>query len=888
MDTLHRLLNGFRCLLLRQGKDVELCEELSHHIELETEKNIREGMSPKAARRKALIDFGGVERFREKTRQTRPSRPIEDFLRDLRYAGRRLFRAPGSSLAVILCLGLGLGATAGVFSFFFGIVLRPLPFVEADRLAILFETAPAFTRASPSLSDFEGWRENASAFSGLGAYSRVSRTLTGAEGPEIIDGTSVSHDLFGILGVQPALGRGFAQEDDGPGAPPTVILGYRLWQERYQGDRGVLGRAVTLDGAPYTVVGVMPRGFAFPEEAGFWVPLRTSASPRGGSLTAVLGRLSDGVNLEGARSDMARVAAIMREAYPEANAQREIAVRPLEEDFLWGLKTPVTLFLVVAGFVLLLATANVANLLLAQGTTRAREMVVRTAMGAGRPRILRQLLTESILLAGAGGLVGLALGVAGRNLYLSFLPEDFPYYLRFDMDAPVLALLALVTLGAGFLFGLAPALATTRVDLFAFLRGGGEGASTPSRKGSRRGIIPWGRALGFRGGLLALQTGLALAVLVGAGMIAQSLISLKRVPTGLDPEKLLTMQIALSEGFRGDEDRQRLAFEEIRERVAGLPGVTRAALISHLPIAGAANGSFLHVEGTEAPPPGQEPWVISKQSQPGYFETMGIRLLGGRDFTAEDGADGLSRSVIVNESFALRYWPPGEALGKRIKYGRPESDFPWMEVIGVAADIRHFGPDRPVELGIYEPLRQLPYWRENLVVRTAGEPRGVIQTVLAEIRAVDANAPVYSILSMDEVLFRSYWRPVVLARLLWVFSAVALLLAALGVYGVVAFSTAQRRREFGIRMALGAEKEMVLGQAIRTTATPAAVGLVVGLLVAWLGIRFATTLLYGVEALNPLVAGVAALIMATVALVATLLPARKAAGLDPAEVLKGD
>jgi putative ABC transport system permease protein len=912
MEAFHRIVRGVQYLLFRSRQDQELDEEIRLHIELETEKNVREGKTPAEARRKALMDFGGVERFKEATREARPSRPVEDLLRDLRYAGRRILRDPGTSATVILCLGLGLGAIAGVFSFFFGIVLRPLPFAEADRLAILFETAPGFTRASPTFDDFEGWRENATTFAGLGAYSRTRRTLTAPEGPEILDGTRVSHDLFGILGIMPALGRGFTPEDDGPGAAPTVILSHRLWEERYAGERAVLGSGITLDGSSYTVVGVMARGFAFPEEARFWVPLRTAVTPGGGSLTAVLGRFAEGVTLEGARADMDRVAALMREAYPESNAQREIAVRPLEEDFLWGLKTPVTLFLMVAGFVLLLATANVTNLLLAQGTTRTREMVVRTALGAGRGRILRQLFAESVLLALAGGTVGLVLGIAGRNLYLSFVPEDFPYYLHFELDAPALALLILITLGTGLFVGLAPALATTRVDLFAALRGGGEGAS-PSGEGPwidkpilggpaadsgarwpllpnplRSVPIPRGGGSGFRGVLMTLQTALALAVLVGSGMMARSLGSLKQVSPGLDPENLLTLQVALPEGFRGDEARQRLAFDEIRERVAGIPGVTAAAVVSNLPIAGAAAGTFLHVEGTQAPPPGEEPWVINKQAQPGYFGTAGIRLLAGRDFRSEDGASGSPPVVIVNEGFALRYWPEGEALGKRIKYGRPESEYPWMEVIGVVGNVRHFGPERPVELGIYEPFQQLPYWRESLVVRTAGDPRGVIPNVMAEVRAVDPNAPVYNVFTMEEILYRSYWRPAVLSRLLWIFTGIALVLAALGIYGVVAFSTAQRRREFGIRMALGAEKGVVLRHALRTTLLPCSLGLVAGLLVAWAGIRFAGSLLYEVESIDPGVALVAAAVMGLIALAAVLVPAGKAAGLDPAGVLRGE
>ncbi len=874
-------------LLFRPGAaDRDLDDEIRHHIQLETEKNIREGLGPREARRKALIDFGGVERFRERTRETRRLRFVEETVRDLRFAVRRLRKTPGSTLAILLCLGLGFGATAGVFSFFFGIVLRPLPFPEADRLTILFETAPGFTRASPSLEDFKGWRENATAFQGLAAYDGTSRTLTGPEGPELVAGTRVSYDLFQVLGVAPAFGRGFQPDDDGPGAPPTVILSHRLWVERFGGEADVLGRTLALDESSYVVVGVMPEGFAFPEDALFWTPLQTSASPTVGSLSAVLGRLAPGVTLEGARRDMDRVAALMREAYPRANAQREIAVRSLEEDFLWGLKTPVTLFLLVAAFVLFLATANVANLLLAQGTTRNREIVTRIAMGAGRSRILKQLLTESVLLALGGSLLGLALGVAGRNLYLSFLPEDFPYYLRFDLDLPALGLLALFTVGVGLLFGLTPALYATRVDLFAALRGGG---GTAGGAGGKRGLFFTKSSGGdgrLRNGLMAFQVALALAVLAGTGMVARSLNVLENVDPGLDPRNLLTMQVSLSREFRGDGDRERLAFQEIRDRVAALPGVERAAFISHLPVEGAANGTSLHVEGTEDPPQGQEPWVISKQAQSGYFETMGIRLLYGREFNEADGVPGSPPVVIVNQRFALRYWPSGEALGKRIKYGRADSHYPWMEVVGVAADVRHFGQDRPVELGIYEPLNQQPYWREALLIRAAGDPGALIRPALAEIRAVDPDAPVYNIRQMDEVLFRSHWQPVVVNRLLWIFSALALVLAVLGVYGVVAFSAARRQREFGIRMALGAEERTLLAEAFRGTWRPVGLGLAAGLLLSWAGIRLAASLLFGVESLDLGVALLAAFSLALLTGLATYLPSRQASRLDPAGVLR--
>jgi predicted permease len=818
----------------------------------------------------------------------RPFRRLEGLIRDLRYGARRLARTPGFTLAVVLCLGLGLGAASGVFSFFFGIVLRPLPFPEPDRLTVLFETAPGFTRASPTYADYEGWRENASVFSELGAYVTTRRTFTGIEGPEIVEGARVSHDLFAVLGVQPFLGRGLLPEDDGPGAQATVILSHHLWEDRYGGEPVSLGSAVLLDEHPHTVVGVMPRGFAFPDEADFWIPLRTSTYPEAGILSAAVGRLRGGVTLEAAREDMAWVAALMREAYPEANAQREIAVRSLEEDFLWGLKTPVTLFLLVAGFVLLLATANVANLLLAQGTAREREMVVRTALGAGRPRIVRQLLAESLLMAGIAGGVGILLGIGARNLYLSFLPEAFPYYLRFEMDLPVLAILAVGTLGVGLLFGLVPALEFTRVDLFSALRVGNGGGSSSTRYGRHSRL--WLRLSGsqLRAALMALQTGLALAVLIGAGMMAQSLGRLRQISPGLESENLLTMQIALSPSFRGEEERQRAAFDEIRSRVAGLPGVRSAAVVSNLPVGGAAAGTSLYAEGTVAPPPGQEPWVINKTVHPGYFETMGTRLVAGRDFREEDGAEGTAPVVIVNEAFARRHWPGENPLGKRIKYGRPESDYPWMEVVGVAADVRHFGLDSPVELGIYEPFRRFPYWREYLVARTDVDPGGLIPSVREVIRAVDPGAPVYGALSMEEVLYRSHWRPVVLSRLLWIFSGVALVLAVLGVYGVVSFSTGQRTREFGVRMALGARGRVIMGEALRQVVLPCSVGFLGGLALAFGGMHMAASFMFGVEALDPGVAALAVLALAAAAGVAVYVPARRSSRMNPAAVLRGD
>jgi putative ABC transport system permease protein len=371
-------------------------------------------------------------------------------------------------------------------------------------------------------------------------------------------------------------------------------------------------------------------------------------------------------------------------------------------------------------------------------------------------------------------------------------------------------------------------------------------------------------------------------------MMAQSLGRLRQVSPGLRSENLLTMHVALSSAFRSEAQRQRAAFDEIRDRVARLPAVRSAAVVSNLPVGGAAAGTSLYAEGTVPAPRGQEPWVINKTVHPGYFETMGIRLLAGRDFTEADGAEGTPPVVVVNESFASRSWPGENPLGRRIKYGRPDSDFPWMEVVGVVADVRHFGLDRPVELGIYEPFRHFPYWRETLVARTETDPSGVVRSIRQAIREVDPSAPVYGILSMEEVLYRSHWRPVVLSRLLWILSGLALVLAVVGVYGVVAYSTSQRIREFGVRRALGAREAGITKEAMRQAGPPCAVGLLGGLAVAFGGMHLASNLMFGVEALDPGVAALALVALSLVAGAAVYLPARRSSRMDPAAVLRWD
>jgi len=797
---------------------------------------------------------------------------------DIGLSVRQLLRHPRSSSAVVLFLALGLGVNTAVFAFFYGSVLRPLPYDQPDRLAVLFESAPGFTRASPSYADFISWSERTRTFAGLAAYSSTRRTLGRTEGAELLDGCVVTHNLFDILGVQPLIGRGLEREDDRPEAAGAVVLSHGAWQNLYGGDPAVLGATVTLDGEPHTAIGVMPAGFRFPEDADFWVPYRLGAARgrSGSSVVAVIGRLAEGATLHGARMEMRAVAAMLREEDPEANAERDIVVRPLEDDLRWGWRTPAVIFFVVASLVLALACANVAHLMLLRASSRRREIVIRSALGAAPFRIGRQLLTESVLLAVAGGALGLLVGSLGRDLFLASLPMGIPYFLRFDIDAPVLAALVAIMVVTGALAGLAPVLESTSVNVMESLRSGAE--LTPGGRHKHR----------FRALLIGVESALALVVLIGAGTAAKTRWSLSRIEPGFDPDKTLTARVAMPREARDDPERQLAFFGELRDRLAALPGVTHAALVSNLPVGGLAAGQGMHVDGTEPPPPGHEPWIINKVAQPDYFETMGIPLERGRLFDSRDGAVGTAPVVVVNEAFARHYAPDGDILGRRIKYGRPDSPTAWMEVVGVVGDVRHFGLDRPVELGIYEPFRQSPYWRMYVALRTATAPERLADGVRAEVSALDPQAVVFELRSMDAVMYEAHWRPITYARLFAIFAAVALMLAALGVYGVIASSTRYRTREFGLRMALGGGKGSILWTAVRGAALPTGAGLAIGLAVSVMAARLAVATAYGADRLDLAICLASVGVVTGVAVTASWAAARRAVRVDPAVALRGE
>ncbi len=815
----------------------------------------------------------------EKSRRPRKRHPKRDSVfasgvMDLKYAVRGFAKTPGFTTAVIVTVALGIGANAAVFPFLHGFLLRPLPFDEPGRLAVLFENAPRFTRTSVSYPNFVDWRARSHSFDDMAAYTATTVDLTGSGTAERLTGGVVSHNFFDVLGIPAAQGRGFVPDDDVPGAPHTVILGHGVWMRRFGGNPEIVGGTVTLDGDSYTVVGIMPRGVRFPDQADFWVPLRRSAtSSRRRHILRVVSRLSAEASFETAQTEMHAIAAQLAESFPETNGNRGVVVRPLKEDLLWGRTTPVLAFYVVVCLLLLLACANVANLFLVRAADRNREIAMRSALGAGRWRITRQLLTESVLLAMIGGSGGLLMGAWGRNVVLASLPEPFPSYFRFDMDIPVVLTLLGITIVCGISFGLAPVLRTAGANLFDALRAGPLAGFRKSRQ---------------HGFLVVSQIGTALVVLIGAGLMIRSVHRLDTAAVGFEREHLLTVHLSLPNDRYAEGPQQLEFYETVRERLQSLTGFAGVTGVSHLPMTGSYQRSEIFVEGTEAPEPGQEQYGLVREIQPDYFRIMGIPLVSGSDFHDGIAAGGARPVVIVDRSFAQRFWPGGTAIGRRIKYGAPDSEWPWMEVVGVVGNTYHFSLDVPVEMGIYRPLAQEPVPWQTLIVRAAGNPLQSVDAIRSAIWAIDATLPLDDIRTIDQVIQATYWDSSAQMWLLSALAVVSLLLAALGVYGVVAYSVSRRTLEFGIRMALGAQQVRVVKLVLTHSTVLAAAGLAAGTVTALAVTRFAASLLFEVRSVDVPTYLIAATLMAAVALLAAYLPARRATKVDPATVLRSE
>jgi putative ABC transport system permease protein len=802
------------------------------------------------------------------------------FWQDLRYGARILLKKPGFSLIAIITLALGIGANTAIFSVVNAVLIRSLPFREPDRLVMLMEKGRHGGGASVSYPNFKDWREQAKSFDAVAATRAQSFNLTGVNKAIRLQGFEVTWNLLPMLGVTPQLGRMFTEQDDQPGAAATALISHGLWQGRFGGDPGVIGKTLVIDDVQTTVVGVLPAGFEFVRRVDLYRPLGLNLTPQSEFLYRgnkkglyALARLKPGVTEEQARVEMETIAAQLERAYPDSNSGTGAVLQSLAYFYAEGLRQSLLVLLVAVGFVLLLACVNVANLSLARAVERQREIAVRLTLGAGRWRIVRQLISESMLLSALGGLAGLLIGVWLTDGLLALAPPDAPRLDQVKLDIPVLLFTAGISALAGLLFGLLPALQAVRTDLNATLKEGGRRGGGASREGARKA-------------LLVVQVGVSLVLLIGAGLMLRTVYRLTRVDPGFNAENLLTMRFELSDQtYRGE--RQHGFYRACLERVSALPGVRAAALTQSLPIAGSVWGSIFIVADKPVPPRAELPVAAFIPVSANYFETMGMRLVKGRWFTDADTAD-KPRLTVINETLARRLWPGEDPIGKRLKQDWPESQTPWREVVGVVADVKSEGIDQETPMQVYFPLAQEPRGALYLVVRTVGPPLALASTVEGTIHTIDKDLPVFGIQSMDQLLGNDIAQQRLTMALLAGFAVLSLLLAAVGIYGVIAYSVGQRTHEIGIRIALGARSwdvlRLVLGQGMRL----ALIGVALGLVASFALTRLMKTLLFGVEATDPMTFVALSLLLGIVALLACWIPARRAAKVDPMVALRGE
>jgi putative ABC transport system permease protein len=884
--------SGWRRLLrlprgdIRRGVD----DEIDAHLALLTADFVARGSSLADARAQAEQEFGAVSTIRDecvaierrRRRRVNLSEAAMGILQDIRYTARSLRANAAFAIAAILCTALGVGATATIFSAVYATLIRPLPFQNPDALVAVYAGIPAknLTGANISYADYTDWRDENKSFSALGiwTWNSPSFTGTGVGGAERVDGAEVSPNLFPLMGVKPILGRTFVESEGVQGNDHVVILGYGLWQRRFSGDRNVIGRTVTINLEPYTVVGVMPRGFAFHDNGQAWVPFVPERNALHGNrgYAGAIGRLKPGVSPQLAQRDLDVIMERLARDFPQENEGWRAEVVPIRDDLVGNLKRPLEVFAAAVVLVLLIACANVANLTLTRGAARQREIAVRTALGAGRGRIVRQLVTESLILSALGGALGAVITVWGVRLLRLGFPNDVPYYIPIGVNVPTLVFAAIVSVISGLAFGIIPAFRATDGSLASALREGGRGGSDGPSRGRLRNAIVVG------------ELALSVTLMIGAGLLVKSYRALASTTLGFEEKGILSFRITLPTA-KYESSQRRLAFyETLQERLQAMPAVASVGLAEGTPFSGWNVQTSVIAKGWPKPKPGEDFVSHFQLVSPTFFRTIGVPLQRGRGLTDAD-RDSANPVAVINATFARRAFPNEDPIGKQVQVGGVGSNEPWITIVGVIQDYRHYRLPEPMGPGLYLPVAAYPPYMETVAIRVkSGDPAALMPNVRRVLRELDADMPPYRIMTFEQAVGQSLWRQRFQGLVIGVFAVLALLLAAVGIYGVISYSVAQRTREFGVRVALGAQVRDIVGMVVRHGALLTAWGVVLGVLGGALLTRFLDSLLYATQPRDPAVFSVVALGLGLVALVAASVPAWRATTVDPVLAMRPD
>ncbi|HEX5412739.1 MAG TPA: ABC transporter permease [Terriglobia bacterium] len=880
MASLRTLFVKFTGLFDKERLEQRLDEDVRAHLDMLTEENLRKGMSPEDARYAARREFGNVASVKEECRDRWSIRIIEELAQDLRYGLRQLRHNPGFTAVAIVTLALGIGANTAVFTLVNSVLLQPLPYRNPSKLVAVYQSPPA--KSFPGIKTFAiapanylDWQRRNRAFTSMAIYHFAALNLTGTEHPEALKAARISADFFKVLGVEPWIGRNFSPEEEQSGHAAEVILGTDFWHAHFGTDRNIIGQKLTFDGRPYTIIGIMPPNFRSPSWAKVWIPLGWTAAERavrGNHTYLAIARLKPGVGIASAQAEMNTISSRLAEQYPDDDSGWGAVLVPLHEDLVGEVQPTLLILLGAVALVLLIACANIGNLVLERSLGRRKEMAVRTALGASRSRVLRQVLSETALLGLAGGVLGLLFAYFSVALFTHYPALHLPRASEIRLDGWVLAFTLSVSILTGILSGLAAGLHATRVDLNKALKAGL--GRTDSYSGHGR----------TRRALVISEIALSLMLLAGAGLLIRTLWSLRSTSPGFDPSDLLTFSLVMPQSKYSTPSRKWQLVHEVGQRLAALPGVLSVGGANTLPLTGGESHWPIAIEGRPAGTASEQPEVTTSLVTAAYLQTLRVPLLTGRFLTDSDRA-GTQPVIVISQAMAKRFWPGENPLGKHLTtVFAPGMSF---EVVGVVGNIRisSLADETPVE-AMYIPILQFPDFAMSFAVRTSVPPLGMVPAVARAVHQIDPDQPLGDVMTMSQIMNDSLARRRFSMMLLAAFAGLAVILAAIGIFGIIAHSVSRRTHELGIRMALGAEKNDVLRMVVGQGLKLALIGVAVGIAGALALTRFLSSLLYGVKATDPLTFIAVSLIMIAVALAACYIPARRAAKVDPMVALR--